>query len=151
MPLSTHDEDAELIIRERLLLVGSPELMKGVDNIDALLTLNAISHITRPQIWNQFWHDKGISPDTPQYGVGFEHFYMAFEAVRHCEGVALIPEFLVQKYVKKTVVVNPVSMAYDSPYGYFLFSHGYKRRLGPVKQVIDWLRREVIRGVRSPI
>ncbi|MDD1783792.1 LysR substrate-binding domain-containing protein [Enterovibrio sp. ZSDZ35] len=150
LPLSTHEEDAELIIRERLLLVGSPELMQGLDNIDALLTLKAISHITRPQIWNQFWHKQGVSPDTPQYGVGFEHFYMALEAVRHSEGIALIPEFLVQQYVKNAVVVNPASMIFDSPYGYFLFSHGYKRRLGPVKQVIDWLRREVIRGIYLP-
>ncbi|KXF81006.1 LysR substrate-binding domain-containing protein [Enterovibrio coralii] len=150
LPLSTHEEDAELLIRERLLLVGSPELVSDVEDIDALLLLNAISHITRPQIWNQFWHEHGVSPDSPQYGVGFEHFYMALEAVRHHEGMALIPEFLVQEYIKKEVVVNPVSLAYDSHYGYFLFSHGYKRRLGPVKQVIDWLRREVIRGIHLP-
>ncbi|CZF78075.1 LysR substrate-binding domain-containing protein [Grimontia marina] len=144
LPLSTHEEEAELLIRERLMLVASPELVENTQSIDDLLPLNAISHITRPQIWNQFWHELDVAPSGPTYGTGFEHFYMALEAVKHHEGMALIPQFLIREALKRGDVSNPLSLSFNSLYGYFLFSHGYKRRLGPVKQVIDWLKQELL-------
>ncbi|MEZ8143984.1 LysR family transcriptional regulator [Enterovibrio norvegicus FF-33] len=148
LPLSTQEEDAELLIREKLRLVIHPDQMsQDVMEITDLLSLPSIGHITRPQIWNQFWHHHAVAPTGPIYGTGFEHFYMALEAVRYQQGMALIPGFLVRDYLKQGVVINPLSLRFDSPYGYFLFSHGYKRRLGPVKQVIDWFKQEIIRPI----
>ncbi|SFQ13608.1 DNA-binding transcriptional regulator, LysR family [Enterovibrio norvegicus DSM 15893] len=147
LPLSTHEEDAELLIRERLMLVANPDQCpQPIRDISELVSLTSISHITRPQIWNQFWHELGVSPDSPTYGGGFEHFYMAFEALRHRQGIALIPQFMIQESIKQGVVVNPLSLRFDSAYGYFLFCHGHKRRLAAVKQVIDWLKCEIIRS-----
>ncbi|WP_407331222.1 LysR family transcriptional regulator [Enterovibrio sp. 27052020O] len=147
LPLSTQDEDAELLIRERLRLVVDPrQVPKMISEVTELLSVPSISHITRPQIWHQFWHHYDIAPSGPIYGTGFEHFYMALEAVRYQQGMALIPDFLARDYLEQGVVTNPLSLRFDSPYGYFLFSHGYKRRLGAVKQVIDWFRREIIRS-----
>ncbi|WP_028024376.1 LysR family transcriptional regulator [Enterovibrio calviensis] len=151
LPLSTQDEEAELLIRERLRLVVNPsQVPSEISHIDELLSLPSISHITRPQIWNQFWHHYAVAPSGPTYGTGFEHFYMALEAVRHEQGMALIPDFLLHDYLDNDVISNPLALRFDSAYGYFLFSHGYKRRLGPVKQVIDWLKREVIRPRCNP-
>ncbi|AUW37799.1 LysR family transcriptional regulator [Grimontia hollisae] len=144
LPLSTHEEDAELLVRERLMLVASPPVVEGLSGIEGLLPLPAISHITRPQIWNQFWHELGVAPNSPTYGTGVEHFYMALEAVKYQQGMALIPQFMVQDTLQRGEVTNPLSLGFSSLYGYFLFSHGYKRRLGPVKQVIDWLKREMV-------
>ncbi|NGN99740.1 LysR family transcriptional regulator [Grimontia sp. S25] len=144
LPLSTHEEEAELLVRERLMLVASPFMVSDAESLEDLLPLNAISHITRPQIWNQFWHELKVAPNGPNYGAGFEHFYMALEAVKHHEGMALIPQFLIQDALDCQEVSNPLSLSFDSLYGYFLFSHGYKRRLGPVKQVIDWLKQELM-------
>ncbi|MBV7300041.1 LysR substrate-binding domain-containing protein [Enterovibrio paralichthyis] len=141
LPLANLDEEAELLVRERLMLVVSPALITSpIRNIRDLLLYHSISHITRPQIWQQFWHSHGIAPDSPSYGVGFEHFYMALEAVKQQQGMALIPEFLVNDSLLKGEVINPLGLYFDSQYGYFLYSLGYKRRLEPVSQVISWLR-----------
>lgn len=144
LPLSNPDDDAQLLVREKLVLVVSPLLVNApIKKIEDVVRFNAISHITRPQIWQQFWHAQGVVPHSPSYGVGFEHFYMALEAVKHQQGMALIPDFLVRDSLARGEVVNPLGLHYDSQYGYYLYSVSYKRRLQAIEQVITWLDQEM--------
>lgn len=146
LPLTNPDEDAELLFRERLLLVISPErVIQPIRNISDLLGFQSISHITRPQIWQQFWHAKGVAQGATTFGGGFEHFYMALEAVKQQQGMALIPDFLAKDSLERGEVINPLGLHYDSQYGYFMYSLPYKRRLDTVGHVIEWLRDQSVK------
>lgn len=139
---------AVCLVKERLLLVVKPEVLpQDFGHVDDLLALPVLSHITRPHIWEQFWQHHGVSPLSPEYGAGFEHFFMAMEAAKNGTGMALIPDFMVLQSLEEGTLCNPLQLTMDSGYSYYLYSSVYKQHSRAVSRVIDWLESQLSTSV----
>ncbi len=133
-------EHCECLKKEKLLLVVRPDkLPQQLLEVSDLLSVSAISHITRPHLWSNFWHSHGVPQTSPVYGTGFEHFYMSLEAVRNGAGMALIPDFLVADALAKGEVANPLNIQFYSGYGYYLIRGRHQRFSRAALQVKEWL------------
>lgn len=150
LPISANYEHAELLIEENLLLVASPILMErqSIQNVTDILKHTLLPHITRPQLWSQFFShiDSSQKPlPTPKFGMGFEHFYMSLEAINNQMGIGLIPDFMVQPSINKGELVNPLELRLRSGFGFYLMTPGYKQHLNHVQRIRDWLKQQIQR------
>ncbi|WP_175566297.1 LysR family transcriptional regulator [Salinivibrio sp. ES.052] len=128
------------LIHEHLSLVASVTLLpEPLDRAALLSEVPVLSHLTRPSLWEQFWQQFGLADSNPQYGAGFEHFFMALEGVKQQMGMALIPTFMASAALSNDQIVNPLGLSIDSGYGYYLYSARYKQRSPAVMHVINWL------------
>ncbi|OOE90319.1 LysR substrate-binding domain-containing protein [Salinivibrio sharmensis] len=128
------------LVNEHLSLVASASILpEPLERAALLAKIPVLSHLTRPTLWEYFWQQFGLSDSNPQYGAGFEHFFMALEGVQQGMGMALIPTFMAAPSVSQGKVVNPLGLGIDSGYGYYLYSASYKQRATGVNQVVQWL------------
>ncbi|WP_235869535.1 LysR substrate-binding domain-containing protein [Veronia nyctiphanis] len=140
LPMNSADEQLECLREENLQLVVAKEpFTETQGDIEKLRNMKSLFHATRPQLWQQFWlqHDDTVTPD---YGPGFEHFFMALEAAKAGVGMALIPDFLAASAINEGQVVNPSGMSLRSGYGYFMFCPSYKRRTPALENFIEWMK-----------
>ncbi|OOE87751.1 hypothetical protein BZG73_00235 [Salinivibrio siamensis] len=121
------------------LLAAAAIVPQPIERAALLATVPVLSHLTRPTLWEHFWQQFGLTDSNPQYGAGFEHFFMALEGVQQGMGMALIPTFMATTSLRQGKVVNPLGLGIDSGYGYYLYSASYKQRAAGVSQVVHWL------------
>ncbi|MFD2179292.1 LysR family transcriptional regulator [Veronia pacifica] len=141
LPMSTNDEQLECLIEENLLLVAPQDHIDNCKNIDDIFAKNkALLHATRPQLWQQFWHRHSVTEAFAEVGTGFEHFFMALEAVKQGGGVALIPDFMAADSLQRGDITHIPGLNLVSGYGYFMFCPSYKRRTATVERLIFWFR-----------
>ncbi|WP_025738780.1 LysR family transcriptional regulator [Salinivibrio socompensis] len=128
------------LVNEHLSLLASATLLpEPLERTALLSSIPVLSHLTRPSLWEQFWQQFGLADSNPQYGVGFEHFFMALEGVKQGMGMALIPTFMTPSTLPADQIVNPLGLSIDSGYGYYLYSARYKQRAPAVTQIVNWL------------
>jgi DNA-binding transcriptional LysR family regulator len=141
LPLSHHYDHAQLLRREKLLLVASPELLsqKPIVSRDDLAEHLFIPQVTRPQLWEQFKAEQELVFEPRYCQVGYEHFYLSLEAVLHRRGLSLLPDFMVLPLLEKGLLVNPLNLSMDSLFGYYIIVPSYKRDLRKVYDFERWL------------
>ncbi|PSW20737.1 LysR family transcriptional regulator [Photobacterium sanctipauli] len=143
LPLAKHYENATLLCRERLKLVASKALVKSAP-IQCYADLGKhvfLPQVTRPQLWEQLKSQHYIEDNIEFYGVGFEHFYMSLEAVKHQQGLALLPDFMVRERMQQEQLVNPLHAEFESHYGYYVMVPNYKLNSRKVYLFTQWLKK----------
>lgn len=146
LPLSRSHENAELLIEETLIPVIHPARLERhpVESVEQLLDHPLLVHVTRPQLWGSFL--KSIDLQTtrqPEYRHGLEHFYMLLEAARQQQGVALLPNFMVQDSLERGELVSLLDIHFASGYGYYFMTPAFQARPQLVSDFRQWLKREL--------
>jgi len=137
------NQRAQLLIHEKLLLVGHRDLFKQhpFNHTNDLFNYTLLPHITRPELWPHLFAHLQVDGQKPmRFGMGFEHFYMTLEAVNRGAGLGLIPEFMVAEHLRCGQLTNPLDIHYNSDYGYYLVVPGYKKDLRKVTFFSDWIK-----------
>jgi DNA-binding transcriptional LysR family regulator len=145
LPIAQHYQNAHLLRRECLRLVGSSELLnkKPIKVLTDLKQHYFLSHVTRPQLWEQFKNSEQIGHTLNFYGVGFEHFFMSLEAVRTQAGLALLPDFMVDSLIDRRQLKNPLNLGLTSAYGYYAIIPSYKLNSRAVYYFQNWLKQKL--------
>ncbi|MCJ2377674.1 LysR family transcriptional regulator [Vibrio sp. ZSDZ34] len=145
LPIAQHYKNAHLLRSESLRLVGSSTLLtqKPITVINDLKQHDFLSHVTRPQLWEQFKSSEQIQHTLNFYGVGFEHFFMSLEAVRAHAGLALLPDFMVDGLVERQQLKNPLNLELTSGYGYYAIIPSYKLNSRLVYLFQRWLKEQL--------
>ncbi|WCE30880.1 LysR family transcriptional regulator [Vibrio sp. SCSIO 43137] len=139
LPLSKHYENATLLRKEKLLLVAPASYSASKVGEPQLESLPFIPQTTRPQLWEQFKAEHEISQNSRFYGVGFEHFYMSLEAVKKRSGMALLPDFMVNRQLREKRLTNPMQLSVESGYGYYVIVPSYRLTSRKVYMFNQWL------------
>lgn len=72
-----------------------------------------------------------------------EEFVVALSAVLQGQGIALLPELMVQDHIKRGQLSTFGPPIQDWPYQYYLAYLPQATRRRPVAAIIDWLKREI--------
>ncbi len=134
------------LFKERLILVGAPQLMKknSIEQPTDILRHRLLLQNTRPLMWNNFLDAQQLSTENLNLGMGFQHFFMALKAAEEGLGLALIPDFLASQSIQQGKLVNPLALSIETDYGYYLISPSYKIQLRKTQEFISWLQQELI-------
>lgn len=141
LAISNHYENATLLRKEKLVLVASPKLLenKPIIKIEDIRDHTSIFHITRPRLWEQFKKQKQLTYNCRYSATGFEHFYMSLEAVKGGLGLALLPDFMVNKLLKSGELINPLNISMDTSYGYYVFIPSYRLSSRKIYEFKKWV------------
>lgn len=143
LPLSLSHQNATLLKKETLLPVIHRDLLVDtpIDEPNDFLKHRLIYPTTRPQLWQQCL--SGLLSSEKRERVlkahhTFEHFFMSLEAVKHKQGMALIPDFLVADLLDDNRLINPLNFNYESGYGYYFLTPSYRQQNTLIKQLCEW-------------
>jgi len=141
LQITKHYENATLLRKEKLLLVASPQRLKHqpITTIEDVQQHNLIFHLTRPQLWEQFKKQKGLTQNNHYSSTGFEHFYMSLEAAKGGLGLALLPEFMVNKLIQQGELINPLGLSMETQYGYYMFIPSYRLSSRKIYEFKQWI------------
>ena len=145
LPLSTHYEYSHLLCEETLLLVGSTNI-PPLQNQQAVSDYPFIPQTTRPQLWEQFKIEHALEHPITYHSVGFEHFYLACEAVRMEKGLALLPDFMAQFSIQRGDIQHIHNMTLHSGYGYYVVIPSYRLNSRKVSLFYDWLKSKLMQN-----
>ncbi|HHX8279657.1 TPA: LysR family transcriptional regulator [Vibrio diabolicus] len=139
LPLSTHYEYSHLLCEEILLLVGCTNT-PALKNVHAVSDYPLIPQITRPQLWEQFKAAHAVESTVTYHSVGFEHFYLAYEAVKMGKGLALLPDFMAQNSILRGDIQHILNLSLQSGYGYYVMIPNYRLSAKKVAAFYEWLK-----------
>lgn len=93
---------------ERMLLACSPRYLAAhpITNIEHLASATLIQHTTRPNMWQEWANQHGPRSLAAADGPRFEHFFMIAQAARADIGVALLPEFVLNRELASGALVR---------------------------------------------
>lgn len=145
LPVAKHYENGTLLRKETLVLVASPALLKKrkINKIEDIENYPTIFHITRPRLWEQFKQQKELSYTSHYTKTSFEHFYMSLEAAKGGLGLALLPDFMVNKALKDGELINPLKLSIETAYGYYLFIPSYRLSSRKIYDFNKWIDRHL--------
>ena len=141
LAISKHYENATLLRKEKLVLVASPKLLesKPIMKIEDIQDHASIFHITRPHLWEQFKKQKEITYNSRYSSTGFEHFYMSLEATKGGLGLALLPDFMVNKLLETGELINPLNISMETNYAYYVFVPSYRLSSRKIYEFKKWV------------
>ncbi|GAJ71959.1 LOW QUALITY PROTEIN: transcriptional regulator, LysR family [Vibrio sp. JCM 18904] len=139
LPLSTHYEYSHLLCEETLLLVGCTNA-PAIESVHAVSNYPFIPQITRPQLWEQFKTVYTVESPVTYQPVGFEHFYLAYEAVKMGKGLALLPDFMAQNSILRGDIQHILNLTLQSGYGYYVMIPNYRLSAKKVAAFYEWLK-----------
>jgi LysR family transcriptional regulator, glycine cleavage system transcriptional activator len=142
---------AKLLFEERLLLVATNEFLRKhpITELKDISRQRVIPQTTRPFLWEQFLNGLGTGQQRLKFAMKSEHFFISLQSVKASLGLGLIPEFLIREELATGELNHVLNLDYNSHYGYFVLSPGYKINLHKVQCFVGWLERQ-IRITRKP-
>ncbi|MGJ8580846.1 MAG: LysR substrate-binding domain-containing protein [Psychromonas sp.] len=141
LSISKHYENATLLRKEKLVLVASPQLLanKPINSLPDVQHCDAIFHITRPRLWEQFKKQNQLTFSSNYSCTGFEHFYMSLEAAKGGLGLALLPDFMVKSSLANGELVNPLNITMETDYAYYVFVPSYRLTSRKIYEFKQWI------------
>lgn len=139
---------ADLLMPEPMAVVCAPALLGRRRQLSPgeLAKLPLIQMTTRPYAWRGWFSQHGVAAPNDMAGLRVELFSMALQAALHRQGVALVPEYLVQDDVQRGLLATPVPRRHLSGLGYFLI---YPENDAPRQELLllrEWLLEEAGRA-----
>ncbi len=142
----------ENIIEERLICVAAPKylakksMLKNVNMCD-LLNCNLLNNISRPLLWKNYLENLGLKNIDIKYKTGFEHFFMLIEAAKDSLGLALVPDFMIEKELAAGELVKVFNSSFASGYNYQLIYPKQKKGCKKIEDFIHWAKMDLRRSV----
>lgn len=146
------DEDAELLLPERLTPVCSPAFLdqKGVPRSAAAFARAPLLHSSLDhadwRTWSRGWRGGPFDVD---HGVDFDMQDMALRAAENSRGIAMADLVMAVDDIKATRLVAPYRDVVRSGGGHFLVIHRTARDRPAVQAVRNWLIAEASGSVYS--
>lgn len=113
----------------------APPLSKPADLVHHRLIHTA----TRQHAWPDWLRAHGCDPRFAKEGPRLGHFFMAIQAAREGEGVAIVPTVVLDQYPAMSELVAPFPPAVASAGEYYLLMHESRARVPAVRLFADWL------------
>ena len=129
-------------LTEYCYLVCAQDVLKKHHNLtDLLKETPLISYHTRPDLWQQWFADTGLTAMIKKQDMSFENTIFAIQAALEGLGVALIPQVFLQDFLRNRALVIPFSKAPIATGNYHLLSQSEK--LNKTENLfLDWLLSE---------
>ncbi|MCH2038411.1 MAG: LysR substrate-binding domain-containing protein [Rickettsiales bacterium] len=127
----------EVVMEEELVPVCAPEL--GDVTMESIQDKPLLQHTTRPNMWHDYFHSIGLTNESLEYHLGFEHFYMLIQAACDGMGVALVPKALVVRELEKGTLGIPFEAEFENTYRYYLIAPQHKAELRKCRLFTKWL------------
>lgn len=109
-----------LLLQERVVPVCSPAFKRAnrIKKIDQLCKLRLLQQSTRPSQWAEWFEQVRISCEHPMRGPRYEQFSMLAQAAVCSQGVALLPELLIEEELaqKRLVVLFNKPLSTENAY-----------------------------------
>ena len=90
-------------------------------------------------MWHDYFHSIGLTNESLEYHLGFEHFYMLIQAACDGMGVALVPKALVVRELEKGTLGIPFEAEFENTYRYYLIAPQHKAELRKCRLFTKWL------------
>ena len=121
----------------------------GISSIASLSHARILDTASRPNAWNEWaalmkCEDIRLAPHER-----YEHFYLVIEAAVSQLGVALVPQYLVEKEIESGQLVAPFGFI-DSPYSLNLWVAPHERLRDDVRKLANWIRKQMDPSTRDP-
>lgn len=128
------------IMDETLLVVSSPKLVHQEKlSLNQLEKLPLLTFLARPYLWNDWFASVNRTAPAPQSGLVFENFQMLIHATIAGLGVALLPEFMIQRELQSGQLKRIHSRALKSKPYYFMAIPNEKIQDEKIIKFRDWL------------
>lgn len=140
-----HWPGAELtfLMSEKTVPACNPEFRRqhAIETAEHLLDAPLLHLTTRPDAWEQWFADNGVTFRNVQ-GMLFDQFATAAQAAIAGLGVALLPTFLIQDELKRGDLVAAVDREMESKERYYLAYPPERADYAPLAAFRDWVVRE---------
>jgi DNA-binding transcriptional LysR family regulator len=138
------DAVAHKLISEHVAVAASPELVPSGD----ILALSAhqnfpkIQNAHRPDSWLRWMAAKGIDHHGVISGPRFSQTTMVIEATLAGIGIAVLPVFMIEEYLRDGRLHLPFGTPVASGAGYYAVYPETRRASAPVRKFRDWIMAE---------
>lgn len=117
-------------------LIGS--CARQVD-ADGLTRYPLLQHATRPMAWSDWFAEAGVTNRSALNGIRFDHLYMMIQAAIAGLGIALLPQFLIEREIASGELVVIAGHCLRSKGAYWLVYPESKSNLPAVMLFRHWL------------
>ncbi len=141
---SWNNAETQFLMKERLIPVCSPDFLSNhpIDSSDAILEAPLIHLTIRPDAWERWLSNQQIAFDFLT-GMMIDQFETAIQAVISGIGIALIPEFMLEKELKSGKLLAPLATTIESDGAYYLAWPNDTSNMAVVREFCAWLENEL--------
>ncbi|WP_343563818.1 LysR substrate-binding domain-containing protein [Kiloniella sp. b19] len=130
----------ELLMPEKLVVVGSPTLMdSALEDPMELLNHRILQHSTRPLSWEIWMAQLGITLPRKIIGPIFTQFEMLIDAVRGGYGIAIVPKVLIRRELESGELIRVHDFECQTESAYFLLTPKVKAGIPRLERLKRWL------------
>jgi LysR family glycine cleavage system transcriptional activator len=136
------DVTAEELFPDRLVPVCSPHLFarrRAPARHGDLLDFPLIHTATRRHAWPDWLRAHGVKDGRAEGNLEFGHFFMALEAARRVQGVALVPQIVLTHYPAAHELTAPFPPDVASAGEYYLLTPQSRRGDAPIEAFRAWI------------
>lgn len=131
------------IMDETLIPVASPKFIEQERlTLNQMEKVSLLTFLARPNLWNDWFASVNRAAPAPKSGLMFENFQMLIHATIAGLGVALIPEFMIQRDLKEGRLKQIHSRAMHSKPQYFMAIPNEKMQDEKIIKFREWLIKE---------
>jgi len=144
----------QTLLPGRLVPVCSPALLadgRAIREPADLASWPLLHTIPRAQSWARWFREQGLNDPDPGRRRAFGHYSGTLQAAVAGEGVAIVPEVLVQKEIAGGSLIIPIEGAPErDPAHYYLLGRREQWDSAPVRAFRTWLQRQASSFTASP-
>lgn len=137
------------LLHEKIGPVCHPEYLARVqpklEKPDDLEHARILGTATRPQAWSEWLTACGSAGPEPSIDEEYEHFYLMLQAASYGLGIAIAPQYLVQREIELGQLVAPFGFV-DGPHRLQLWIAPHARMQHDVRVLARWIETNMRQG-----
>lgn len=131
------------LMSETVVPVCAPDLLRSaITDPKAILDHQLLHLETRPRGWSRWLSAYGVTESIPS-GMMFDQFSTMAQAAIHGMGIALLPTFVADPYLKSGQLVRASKHTSESIGTYYLVWPNERDNVGPIKAFRTWLKTQI--------
>jgi LysR family glycine cleavage system transcriptional activator len=132
---------SDFLFPDVLVPICAPRLIAGRPprSVEDLERFPLIHVTTRRYAWHDWLKGHRVAFDLERNALHFGHFFMAMEAARAGQGIAIVPTVLLRHYDNASQVVCPFKPDLSSAGGYYLLHHETQAGDAQIEKLRRWI------------